>query len=143
MTLIKSLAASIALLGVLFASSASMAHSDEYLDAQKAPNGGQLRMAGVYHFELVVAKVGQSLKNNSVLVYITDHAGNKISSTNTSGSVTILSGKTKTVIKLKPDGENRLKGVGHYASSPTMKVVASITLLGKPTQQARFTPFLK
>ncbi|HQV40416.1 MAG TPA: hypothetical protein PKY03_02285 [Moraxellaceae bacterium] len=141
MTFIKSLASGIALLCVLFASSASMAHSDEYLDAQKAPNGGQLRMAGVYHFELVVANVSKVSKSNPVLVYVTDHAGKKVSSANASGAVTILSGKTKTVIKLNPAGDNRLKGVGNYASSPTMKVVASITLPGKQTEQARFTPF--
>ena len=143
MTFIKSLASGIALLCVLFASSASMAHSDEYLDAQKAPNGGQLRMAGVYHFELVVANVSKVSKSNPVLVYVTDHAGKKVSSANASGAVTILSGKTKTVIKLNPAGDNRLKGVGNYASSPTMKVVASITLPGKPTEKVSFTPFVK
>lgn len=143
MTFIKSLASGIALLCVLFASSASMAHSDEYLDAQKAPNGGQLRMAGVYHFELVVANVSKLSKSNPVVIYLTDHAGNNISSANASGAVTILSGKSKTTIMLKPDGDNRLKGVGNYASSQTMKVVASIALPGKPTQQARFTPFVK
>ena len=143
MTYIKSLASGIALLCVLFASSASMAHSDEYLDAQKAPNGGQLRMAGVYHFELVVANVSKLSKSNPVLVYVTDHAGKKISSANASGAVTILSGKTKTSIKLRSDGENRLKGMGNYASLPTMKVVASITLPGKPTEKVSFTPFVK
>ena len=143
MTFIKSLASGIALLCVLFASSASMAHSDEYLDAQKAPNGGQLRMAGVYHFELVVANVSKLSKSNPVLVYVTDHAGKKISSANASGAVTILSGKTKTSIKLRSDGENRLKGMGNYASLPTMKVVASITLPGKPTEKVSFTPFVK
>ena len=37
------------------ASPTLFAHTDDVLDTQKAPNGGQLRMAGVYHYELVVA----------------------------------------------------------------------------------------
>ena len=41
---------------LMLAGSSAFAHSDEYLDTQKTPNGGQQRMAGIYHFELVVAK---------------------------------------------------------------------------------------
>ena len=37
-------------------SSAAFAHTDEYLDTVVGPNGGQLRMAGAYHFELVLVK---------------------------------------------------------------------------------------
>ena len=32
-----------------FATLPAVAHDDAYLAAQKAPNGGQLRMAGPYH----------------------------------------------------------------------------------------------
>jgi len=39
------------------ASPTLFAHTDEYLDTQKAPHGGQLRMAGIYHFELVVVSI--------------------------------------------------------------------------------------
>jgi hypothetical protein len=47
------------LLGLTFAAGAALAHDDAYLDTQKAPNGGQLRMAGPYHYELVLAKDGK------------------------------------------------------------------------------------
>jgi hypothetical protein len=40
----------------MLAGSTALAHTDDFLDTQKAPNGGQQRMAGAYHFELVVAK---------------------------------------------------------------------------------------
>jgi hypothetical protein len=59
----------------LLTGTTALAHSDEVLDAQKAPNGGQLRMAGIYHFELVVAKDSKEAKDNPVVVYVTDHAG--------------------------------------------------------------------
>lgn len=122
---------------------AVLAHSDEYLDTQKAPNGGQLRMAGIYHFELVVAKDSKEAKDNPVVVYVTDHAGTKVPMAGAKGTVTILSGKAKATVSLAPDGDNRLKGKGTYASTPDMKAVVSITLPGKAAEQARFTPLAK
>lgn len=121
----------------------ALAHSDEYLDTQQTPNGGQLRMAGMYHFELVVAKDSKEAKDNPVVVYVTDHAGTKVPTAGAKGTVTILSGKAKTTVNLTPDGDNRLKGAGTYASTPDMKAVVAITLPGKAAEQARFTPLAK
>jgi hypothetical protein len=125
---------------LMLAGQGALAHSDEYLDTQKTPNGGQQRMAGIYHFELVVAKDSKEARDNPVIVYVTDHANAKIPTVGASGTVTILAGKQKASVKLVPDGDNRLKGVGKYASTPDMKVVVSVTLAGKPAEQARFTP---
>ncbi len=128
------------LLGLTFTAGAVLAHDDAYLDTQKAPNGGQLRMAGPYHFELVVTKDTAEAKANPVLVYVTDHAGKKVPTTGASGSATILAGKLKANSTLKPDGDNRMKGFAKYASTADMKVVVSIALPGKPAEQVRFTP---
>lgn len=122
------------------ASPTLLAHTDEVLDTQKAPNGGQLRMAGVYHYELVVAKDSKEAKDNAVVVYVTDHAGTKVSTSGASGTATILAGKTKATATLAPDGDNRLKGMAKYLSTSDMKVVVSITFPGKAAEQARFTP---
>lgn len=121
-------------------SPALLAHTDEVLDTQKAPNGGQLRMAGVYHYELVVAKDSKEAKDNPVVVYVTDHAGAKAPTNGAKGTATILAGKTKTTTTLTPDGDNRLKGMANYLSAPDMKVVVSISFPGKAAEQARFTP---
>jgi len=134
---IKSIAV---LLGLTFATSAVLAHDDAYLDTQKAPNGGQLRQAGPYHYELVLAKDAKEASENPVVVYVTDHAGQKITTAGASGTATILSGKLKAAATLKPDGDNRLKGVAKYVSAPDTKVVVSIALAGKQPEQARFTP---
>lgn len=125
---------------LMLACSVAFAHSDDYLDTQKAPNGGQLRMAGNYHFELVVARDSLQARNNPVVVYVTDHAGAKIPTAGGNGTATLLAGKQKASVKLSPDGDNRLKGIGSYASMADMKVVVSITLPGKAAEQARFTP---
>jgi hypothetical protein len=137
---IKTLIPVASLFAALFTGGAALAHSDDYLDGMKAPNGGQLRMAAVYHYELVVAKDGKEAQDKPVLVYVTDHAGTKIPTSGASGTATILAGKAKATVALVPDGDNRLKGVGKYASTPDMKAVVSVTLAGKAAEQARFTP---
>lgn len=140
----KTLIAAAAAAGLFAVSTgAALAHSDEYLDTQQTPNGGQLRMAGIYHFELVVAKDSKEAKDNPVVVYVTDHAGTKVPTAGAKGTVTILSGKAKATVNLAPDGDNRLKGSGTYASTPDMKAVVSVTLSGKAAEQARFTPLVK
>lgn len=117
-----------------------LAHEGAVLDAMQAPHGGQLRMAGIYHYELVVSKDSKEAKDNPVAVYVTDHAGAKISTAGATGTATLLVGKQKTTVTLTPDGENRLKGTGKYASDPGMKAIVAVTLAGKPVAQARFTP---
>ncbi|MBX3646863.1 MAG: hypothetical protein KIT42_08785 [Rhodocyclaceae bacterium] len=134
---IKSIAV---LLGLTFAAGGVLAHDDAYLDTQKAPNGGQLRMAGPNHYELVVVRDSKEAKENAVVVFVTDHAGQKVLTVGASGTATILAGKLKATSSLKPDGDNRMKGFAKYASTSDMKVVVSITLSGKPAEQARFTP---
>ena len=64
----------------------------------------------------------------------------KVSTVGAGGTATILAGKQKATVKLAPDGDNRMKGIGQYLSTPDMKVVVSITLPGKAAEQARFTP---
>lgn len=120
----------------LIFSQGAFAHSDEYLDTQTASHGGQLRMAGIYHYELVV-------KDNEVTVYLTDHAGAKLDSKGATGTATVLSGKAKASVKLQSAGDNVLKGAGKFSLSPDMKVVVSITLPGQAAEQARFTPLQK
>ena len=120
----------------LIFSQGAFAHSDEYFDTQAAPHGGQLRMAGTQHYELVV-------KPNEVTVYLTDHAGTKLDSKGATGTATLLSGKAKASVKLQPAGDNVLKGAGKFGLAADMKVVVSITLPGQAAEQARFTPLQK
>ncbi len=128
---------------LVLASAPALAHDDAYLDTVKAPNGGQLRMAGAYHLELVVAGDAKEARDNPVLVYVTDHADKKIPSAGTKGTATVLAGKQKTTVALAPDGDNRLKGTGKYLSDPAMKVVVAVTFADGKTEQARFEPLAK
>ena len=132
---------SAALLGLsMLISPAAQAHDDAYLDTLKAPHGGQLRMAGAQHYELVLVKDGRADKASPIVVYVTDHAGTAISTKGASGNVILLSGTHKVSSALQADGDNRLKGSANYVSGADLKAVVSITLAGQAPQQARFTP---
>ncbi|WP_339941453.1 hypothetical protein, partial [Undibacterium luofuense] len=60
-------------------SSSAWAHDDKYFDSVKSPHGGQTRMAGPYHFELVLKAGADDKQASAVQVYVTDHAGKPIS----------------------------------------------------------------
>jgi hypothetical protein len=119
----------------------ALAHDDATLDKVKAPHGGQLRAAGILHYELVVAAPGTQGDALPVVVYVTDHAGTKVPTQGASGSVTLLSGGQKATIALQPAGENALKGSGAYVPQQDLKAIVSVTVAGQPAAQARFEPF--
>ena len=134
--------ATVLLTSLLWAGLAS-AHTDDYLDTMQAPHGGQLRMAGAYHLELVLAPSDVPPAQRPVRVYVTDHAGTAQPTAGAQGSVTLLSGKQKATIPLAPGGDNVLQGTGSYVLAPNLKAVVSITLPGQAALQARFTPLAK
>lgn len=133
----KLLTVAVMALGLGYAGLAA-AHSDEYLETVKAPNGGQLRMAGGYHYELVIKPAAKG-DANDVLVYLTDHAGQEIDTKGATGTATILS-KSKASVVLKPEGKNAMKGSASFATNPDLKAVVSVALPGQKAEQARFTP---
>ena len=109
------------------------AHDDATLDKMETPHGGQLRMAGPYHYELVVTE-------GKLALYLSDHAGNNISSDGVSGSALLLSSGGKTKIDLQPAGDNLLTGSGEFSFTQDLKAVVSLTFPDKSVWQAKFTP---
>lgn len=127
-----------AIAGVVFAammvwSVPAWAHVDEYFDSIEAPHGGQLRMVGPYHLELVT-------KDSEVTVYVTDHADNKITTDGGLGKATIETGQTRTQVGLHPVGDNMLKGAGVFTITPETVVIVFIRLPDQDAHSARFMP---
>lgn len=114
----------------------AFAHGDAVHAPAKASHGGQLQEAGNWRLELVQK---QDAAGNTLLIYVTDHDGKSVASTGLTGTATILAGKEKQMAALKPDGENRLKGVARYDLNASPKLVVAVSGGGK-TEQARFTP---
>ena len=111
------------------------AHTDEYLDSINAPNGGQMRMAGPYHLELVA-------KDKEIMLYVMDHADNKLSVSGGSGKATIQTGntKTKTSVKLEQAGDNIFKGSGDFSITPETVITVFVELPKQEAYAASFTP---
>lgn len=111
------------------------AHTEEYFDSIAAPHGGQMRMAGPYHLELVT-------KDKEILLYVADHSDKKIGTEGGVGkaSIQLGKGKPKSSIKLEPAGDNMLKGTGDFTVTPETTIVTFIKLPDQEAQSARFTP---
>jgi hypothetical protein len=113
------------------------AHTDEYFDKHATPHGGQVRMAGPYHLELV-------LGNNEVTLYLTDHGDQPVDAAGGSGKAIITTGKRKryTVVLEYAEG-NMLKGVGAFTATSASVVTVIVKLPEQEAQQAQFKPTKK
>lgn len=114
-------------------SSPVWSHTDEYFDSVDAPHGGQMRMAGPYHLEIVA-------KDKEIVLYVTDHANTKISIDGGVSKAILQTGKIKTTVTLEPACDNMLKGTGDFLVTPETKIVVFIRLPEQEAQAARFTP---
>ena len=125
-------------------SSAAFAHTDEYLDTVVGPNGGQLRMAGAYHFELLLVKDAKAGAASAVKLYLLDHANNPQPAKEAKATVLIVSGKQKAKAELTVQQDNLLAGSATYTACEDLKAVVNISIKteqGEVTEQAMFTPF--
>jgi hypothetical protein len=109
------------------------AHTDEFFESVEAPHGGQLRMTGPFHMELVA-------KDGDLTVYVTDHADNAISVDGGLAKANIENGSTRTQVNLHPVGSNILRGSGTFSVTPTTVVVVFMKLPDQDGYAARFMP---
>lgn len=119
----------------------ALAHSDEELDARPSPHGGQVRMAGGLHLELVLDRDGDASQPRAVVVHVSNHADEPQPVRGGRATVTLLAPKMAPQrVELQPDGESRLSGTAVYPDDPALKAVVQISLPEMPTEQARFEP---
>jgi len=109
------------------------AHTDEYFESVEAPHGGQLRMTGPFHMELVA-------KDGDLTVYVTDHADNAISVDGGLAKANIENGSTRAQVNLHPVGSNILRGSGTFSLTPSTVVVVFLKLPNQDGYAARFMP---
>lgn len=119
----------------------ALAHSDAELDARATPHGGQIRMAGGLHLELVLAREGDARQPRPIVVHVSNHADEPQPVRGGRATVTLLAPKMAPLrVELQPDGEARLAGSAVYPDDPALKAVVQISLPEMPTEQARFEP---
>ena len=117
--------------GLVLFSSVAAAHTDEYLDTISGPHGGQLRMAGPSHYEMVITP-------SAVQIYVTDHANTPTSVSGATGSAMLVNGKSKQQVTLTQKGENLLEGAGTFLTAEPTRAVVKVQLKGQEAQQVLF-----
>ena len=112
------------------------AHTNEYLDTIDGEHGGQLRMSGAYHFELVI-------KAGTLRVYVTDHAWKPIDTAGASANAMVINGDRKTVVNLQVSGQNTFEGSGDFTVNENTTVHLKVTMPNGDAELATFMPARK
>jgi|1186.fasta_scaffold498588_2 hypothetical protein len=112
------------------------AHTNEYLDTIDGMHGGQLRMSGPYHFELLAAP-------GDLVVFVTDHADNPISTANGKASALVNTVGKKVNVPLLPAGDNSFHGRARFTLDERSTVHLKVTILNASPELATFQPMRK
>jgi hypothetical protein len=131
-TKLISIAGAVMLCTLLGAAPAS-AHTDDWFDKNPTPHGGQVRMSGPYHLEVV-------LEGANLIVYVTDHGDKKIPTANWKAHAVIMTDGKVSRAPLIADGDNRLRANGAIPAHKVLKLVVSVAPPAAQEYTARFTP---
>jgi hypothetical protein len=138
MSVSKPAVAAMAALG--FSTFVAFGHDAKTLDMMAAAHGGQVRMAGPYHVELLLNHNGVG-DVQPVQIFLQNHAFISMPSGGTTATVLLTDGTHKWVIHLRPDGPNSLGGKGRYMGYVGVTAFVSIHAKDGQTWTATFTPF--
>lgn len=109
---------------MMFASTV-FAHS-----VNKPKYGGVVEEVKEVQYELVA-------KPNTIAIYVEDH-GKKVDATGATAKLTMLNGKERSEAMLVAVGGNKLEAKGEFNIKAGTKVVAVVTMAGKPGLTMRF-----
>lgn len=125
--------AAIFLMALLSQAPQAWAHSNEYLSTIKGAHGGMLRMAEMYHFELV-------MKDGEVRVWVTDHGDVPQSTEGAVATLRVINGSDAFSIYLKPTGSNELMiRDARIKSRKGTRMVLTVSMNGETPLQTRFS----
>ncbi len=98
-------------------------------DNHKPLHGGVVATSKIMDYELVANPA-------RIQLFLRDH-GKPADAAKASAKLTLLSGSEKQEVELKPAGD-KLEATGSFKVGPGTKVVAVVTIAGKPAGTARF-----
>lgn len=119
------------LIAAFFVLSQPVFAAEKHGDAH-ATNGGVAIKAGTYHLELVV-------KDKLLTLHVNDHDNKPLDVKSAKAKANVFSGKDKAVIDLKPIGLSTMTGEATFPIKTDAKIVISLTVPGKKSEQARFS----
>lgn len=121
----------VALLLAALGAPVARAHSDAWFDTRPSAHGGQTRMAGPIHIELVRGA-------DALVLYITDHADQPQASAG--GEAALRFPDQDLRVTLAPAGDNRFSASWPAGVPRDAVAVAFVRLAGQEAQGARFAP---
>ena len=117
------------------------AHDPATLDSLPSVHGGQVRMAGPLHIELVILGRAAAQTERLVLVYLQNHMFEDVSSNGLKGIVRFLDGQRVTTVSLNPIEANGFSGRGAFDINPSVTAEISITDKDGQVWSATYSPF--
>lgn len=109
------------------------AHSNEYLATLQGSHGGMLRMAEMYHFELLV-------KNGEARIWVTDHGNIPQSTRGATGTLRFITGNGTFLVPLVPAGTHELLTQdSRIRAVKGTKIVLTVIMKGEQPLSARFS----
>lgn len=106
---------------------------ETHQNTPRAAHKGDVRMAGPFWLELVVAK-------GSLTVYVVDRSGAPVDTSGGKGAATAHTDGKATRIELRPAGANRLAGKGKLRLKHSTVVFVTADLRGEKPYRAVFRP---
>ena len=97
----------------------------------KPHHGGVVSTVGHHEFELVA-------KPDALTLHVSMDE-KPVATKGGTASITLLLGADKSLVKLEPTGENRFEAKGTFKVAAGTKVLATVVLPGKKSEQVRFT----
>lgn len=112
---------------------AESADLDSHVQAPRPAHGGDVRLAGPFWLELVVAK-------GSLTVYVTDRSGAPVDTADGKGTATAHTDGKSTRIELRPAGGDRFAGKQRLRLKRSTVVFVTAHLRGEKPHRAVFRP---
>jgi hypothetical protein len=135
----KAIVATTLLIGMTL--NAVHAHDPATLDSLPSIHGGQVRMAGPFHVELVILGREGAQRDRFILVYLQDHFFNDTSSAGLKATVKFIDGPHATTVNLIQIGGNGFSGTGSFDINPSVTAEISVIDTHGELWSASYTPF--
>ena len=132
-TMLKALTCALLVAGLPAAADGSAPARSASESRPHPTHGGDVRMAGPFWLELVVAK-------GSLTVHVTDRSGASVDTSGGRGTATAHTDGKGTRIELRPAGGNRLAGTGKFKLKHSTVMFITADLRGEKPHRAVFRP---
>lgn len=118
-------------------SGVALSHSNDYLATIKGSHGGNIQMADMYHFELLI-------RDGEVTVWVTDHGDQPQDTLGAKAEAMVIDNGERVTVLLAPKGNNQLAGLApRIKFSASARIVLTVIMKGHAPLQTRYSSSMK